>query len=153
MRAIAILVQLIVVMGGAACARGKAPEQLERAGARRNDRISREEIKVRSWTDAYEIVATLRPNWLVERGRDSFGTGTVIQVVMNGVRMGGVTALRRIPAADVEHLQYHDATAATTRGSACRRSPTARGSTSRWSGASRLSQGRSCSGRTTRSHR
>jgi hypothetical protein len=115
MRAIAILVQLIVVMSGAACARGKAPEQLERAGARRSDRIGREEITARNWTDAYEIVATLRPNWLVERGRDSFGSGTVIQVVMNGVRMGGVTSLRRIPAADVEHFQYYDATAATTR--------------------------------------
>jgi len=39
----------------------------------------------------------------------------VIQVVMNGVRMGGVTALRRLSAADVEYLQYYDATAATTR--------------------------------------
>ena len=115
MRAIAILVQLIVVMSGAGCAHGRPPEQVERAGSRRNDRISREEIKVRSWTDAYEVVATLRPNWLVERGRDSFGSGTVIQVVMNGVRMGGVTALRRIPAADVEQFQYYDATSATTR--------------------------------------
>jgi hypothetical protein len=115
MRAIAILVQLLVVMGGAACATGKAPEQRERAGARRSDRISRDEIAARSWTDAYEVVATLRPNWLVDRGRDSFGTGTVIQVVMNGVRMGGVTSLRRLPAADVEHFQYFDATSATTR--------------------------------------
>jgi hypothetical protein len=115
MRAIAILVLLVVVMGGAACAPGKPPEQMERAGARRNDRISREEIKARSWTDAYEIVATLRPNWLVDRGRDSFGSGAVLQIVMNGVRMGGVTSLRRIPAADVEHFQYYDATSATTR--------------------------------------
>jgi len=114
-RAIAILVQLIVVMGGAACAAGKPPEQLERAGSRRSDRISREEIKARNWTDVHEIVATLRPNWLADRGRDSFGSGTVIQVVMNGVRMGGVTALRRLSAADVEYLQYYDATAATTR--------------------------------------
>ena len=115
MRAIAIVVQLIVVMGGAACAAGKAPEQIERAGARRSDRISREEIKARNWTDAYELVATLRPNWLAERGRDSFGSGTVIQVVMNGARMGGVTSLRRLSASDVEYLQYFDATAATTR--------------------------------------
>ena len=115
MRAIAILVQLIVVLGGAACASGKPPEQFERAGARRSDLISREEIRVRSWTDAYEVVATLRPNWLVERGRDSFGSGTVIQVVMNGVRMGGVASLRRFPAADIEHFQYYDATSATTR--------------------------------------
>ena len=115
MRAIAILVQLIVVMGGAACAAGKAPEQLERAGARRSDRISREEIAARNWTDAYEIVATLRPNWLVDRGRDSFGSGAVIQVILNGVRMGGVASLRRLPAAEVEYAQYYDATAATTR--------------------------------------
>jgi len=115
MRAIAILVQLIVVMGGVACAAGKAPEQLERAGARRSDRIAREEIAARSWTDAYEVVATLRPNWLVDRGRDSFGSGTVIQVVMNGVRMGGVTSLRRLPATEVEYFQYYSATSATTR--------------------------------------
>lgn len=115
MRAIALLVQLIVVMSGPACAGGKPPGEIERAGARRSDRISREEITARSWTDAYEVVQTLRPQWLSERGRDSFGTGTVIQVVMNGARLGGVTALRRIPAADIEHFQYFDATAATTR--------------------------------------
>ena len=68
-----------------------------------------------SWTDAYEVVATLRPNWLADRGRDSFGSGTVVQVVMNGVRMGGVTSLRRVPATEVEHFQYYSATSATTR--------------------------------------
>jgi hypothetical protein len=115
MRARAILALLIVVTGGAACASGKPPEQNERASARRSDRISREEITARSWTDAYEVVATLRPNWLADRGRDSFGTGTVIQVVMNGVRMGGVTSLRRLPTSDIEHFQYYDATSATTR--------------------------------------
>ena len=115
MRAIALLVQLIVVIGGPACAAGKPPSQVERAGARRSDRISRDEITARSWTDAYELVQTLRPQWLSERGRDSFGTGTVIQVVMNGARLGGVAALRRFPAADIEHFQYFDATAATAR--------------------------------------
>jgi hypothetical protein len=115
MRAIALLVQLMVVMSGPACSAGKPPGQIERAGARRSDRISREEITARNWTDAYEVVQTLRPQWLTERGRDSFGTGTVIQVVMNGARLGGVTALRRTSAADIEHLQYFDATAATAR--------------------------------------
>lgn len=115
MRAIALLVQLIVVMSGPACSAGKPPSQIERAGARRSDRISSEEIRARSWTDAYELVQTLRPQWLSDRGRDSFGTGTVIQVVINGARLGGVAALRRFPAADIEHFQYYDATAATAR--------------------------------------
>ena len=116
MRAIAILVQLIVVMGGAACAAGKPSSAIERAGSRRSDQIGRDEIRARSWTDAYEVVATLRPNWLSERGRDNFGSSSSqVQVVMNGARLGGVDALRRIPAADVERFQYYDATAATTR--------------------------------------
>jgi hypothetical protein len=115
MRAMAIVLPLIVAASGLACSAGKPPAQIERAGARRSDRISREEISARAWTDAYEVVATLRPVWLVDRGRDSFGSGTVIQVVMNGARLGGVAALRRIAAADVERFQYYDATAATSR--------------------------------------
>jgi hypothetical protein len=115
MRGIAIVLSLIVVAGGLACGAGKPPSQIERAGARRSDRIAREEISARAWTDAYEVVATLRPQWLVDRGRDSFGSGTVIQVVMNGARLGGVASLRRIAAADVEHFQWYDATAATSR--------------------------------------
>ena len=115
MRAIAIVLSLSVIAGGLACSAGKPPSQLERAGARRSDRISRDEISARAWTDAYEVVATLRPQWLVDRGRDSFGSGTVIQVVMNGARLGGVAALRRIAPADIEHVQYYNATAATSR--------------------------------------
>lgn len=115
MRALSIVLSLSVVAGGLACSAGKPPSQIERAGARRSDRIARDEIATRAWTNAYEIVATLRPQWLADRGRDSFGSGTVIQVVMNGARLGGVAALRRIAAADVEQFQYWDATAATSR--------------------------------------
>ena len=115
MRSISIVVALIVVSSGLACSAGKPPAQAERAGGRRSDRISRDEIATRNWTDAYEIVATLRPQWLVDRGRDSFGSGTVIQVVMNGARLGGVAALRRVAAPDIEYAQYHNATAATAR--------------------------------------
>ena len=115
MRAMAIVLSLGVFAGGLACGAGKPPSQIERAGARRSDRIGRDEINARAWTNAYEVVATLRPVWLVDRGRDSFGSGTVIQVVMNGARLGGVAALRRIAAADVEQFQYYDATAATSR--------------------------------------
>ena len=115
MRAMTIVLSLTVLATGLACSAGKPPSQMERAGSRRNDRISREEITARGWTDAYEVVATLRPQWLVDRGRDSFGSGTVIQVVINGARMGGVAALRRMTAADIDHLQYYNATAATSR--------------------------------------
>ena len=115
MRAIAIVLSMSILTGGLACTAGKPPSQIERAGARRSDRIGRDEITARAWTDAYEVVATLRPQWLVDRGRDSFGSGTVIQVVMNGARLGGVAALRRIAPADVEHLQWYDATSATSR--------------------------------------
>ena len=115
MRAIAIVVYLSVVASGLACSAGKPPSQVERAGARRSDRISRDEIAARAWTNAYEVVATLRPQWLVDRGRDSFGSGTVIQVVMNGARLGGVATLRRLAAADIEQFQYYDATSAASR--------------------------------------
>ena len=115
MRATAIVVSLVVAASALACSAGKPPSQIERAGARRSDRISRDEITARAWTDAYEIVATLRPQWLVDRGRDSFGASTVIQVVMNGARLGGATALRRLSAADIERMQWYDATAATSR--------------------------------------
>jgi hypothetical protein len=115
MRAMSIVLCLSIVSSGLACSAGKPPSQIERAGARRSDRISRDEITARAWTNAYEVVATLRPQWLVDRGRDSFGSGTVIQVVMNGARLGGVAVLRRLAAADIETVQYYDATAAASR--------------------------------------
>ena len=64
MRAIAIVLSMSILTGGLACTAGKPPSQIERAGARRSDRIGRDEITARAWTDAYEVVATLRQaNW------------------------------------------------------------------------------------------
>ena len=117
MRAISLLLAILLVGApGMGCSHStQSAGKIERANARRNDRISREEIDTRNWTDAYELVATLRPTWLSVRGQDSFGSSAVIQVLLNGARLGGVPTLRQVALADIQYLQYHDGTAATAR--------------------------------------
>ena len=117
MRALSLVLALLAFGAtGLGCASSsQSAGQIERAGARRSDRISREEIEARHWTDAYELVATLRPTWLSDRGQDSFGSSAIIQVLLNGARLGGVTTLRQVAIADIQYLQYHDGTAATAR--------------------------------------
>jgi hypothetical protein len=117
MRVLSLLLSLFAfgAIGLGCSSSSQSAGQIERAGARRSDRISREEIEARHWTDAYELVATLRPTWLSNRGQDSFGSSAVIQVLLNGAQLGGVATLRQVAIADIQYLQYHDGTAATAR--------------------------------------
>ena len=112
---IVFLLPALLLCGGVACTSGAAQPRAENPTPRRTDRITREEIAERNWASIYDMIATLRPLWLSERGRDSFGSGAAIQVVMNGQRLGGVAALRRITPGEVEHVQHYDAASATSR--------------------------------------
>lgn len=106
---------LCLTAATSACMQSRAGDPVERASSRRMDLITREEIESQHWANAYELVAALRPNWLNERGPDSFGTPAELQVHFNGVRAGGIATLRQMIVTEVVYLEYIDPIAATAR--------------------------------------
>jgi len=61
------------------------------------------------------MIAALRGNWLQERGPDSFALTSEIQVLVDGMRLGGVDMLRSHPVGSVVRAQYYDPIAAAAR--------------------------------------
>jgi hypothetical protein len=110
---------LLAALGVAACA---AASQGGQSGGRRSNVITAEEIASVTASNAYEVVQRLRSQWLVTRGvattRDPSVEGTPsggIVVYLDGVRMGGVEALRDISVEQIRELRFIDAKDATTR--------------------------------------
>lgn len=84
--------------------------------------ITAEEIASISASNAYEVVQRLRSQWLITRGAAGTREPTLegglsggIVVYLDGVRRGGVDALREIPVEQIRELRYIDAKDATTR--------------------------------------
>ena len=101
----------LVVLGLAACASGGG------GTSGRRDVITYEQIQSVSVSTALELIERLRPEYVRGRGRTSFdGPDAVLPVVyVDGVRAGGIEALRSIAATDVREIRYVNATDATTR--------------------------------------
>jgi hypothetical protein len=93
----------------AACAAGNLG-----ASADRNV-ISREEIVDTPASTAYELVQSLRPQWL--RLREEFGIGRSndLVVYLDNARMGGRASLREIGLGSIHSLRYFDPAAANLR--------------------------------------
>lgn len=98
----------------------------------RNAPLGPEEIQRARASNAYEIVQSLRPLWLEERGRNSYaetarvgsydkmGAAVIpgeatIKVYLDGAQVGGVNALRQVPASTVRSIEYLDPAAAALR--------------------------------------
>jgi hypothetical protein len=64
---------------------------------------------------AYDVIESMRSNWLSSRGPNSFQAPTEVQVYLDGVRMGGVETLRTIDLRPVTYIRYFDGIAATAR--------------------------------------
>lgn len=68
---------------------------------------------------AYDAVARLRPNWLASHGVTSGGASAAATetatVWVDGQEMGGLNALRNIPAYHVASMRYYDVTQAGAR--------------------------------------
>ena len=80
------------------------------------DLITKEQIEATHQKDAYSVVASLRSNWLRERGSDSITRDpTKVQVYLDNVRMGTVDALKSIRIESVEYIQHYDSNAASAR--------------------------------------
>lgn len=77
--------------------------------------ITTEEIRELGRLSAYQVVQRLQPQWLRSRGVDSFFSDNGVVVYVDGQRVGGVDALRRIQAPNVQQIERLDSRQATTR--------------------------------------
>ena len=99
-----VLVLSAVLVG---CTSAATPDPAQRPH-RQHDLLTQEEIRDRHYTNVYDAVAGLRPNWLRTRGRTSVRNpeaGKVL-VFMNGSLVGDVRSLRQFDVADVLTLQH-----------------------------------------------
>ena len=127
MRRISTLVVSLALVAGCASAGGGA-------GGKTVDRnvITADEIHGSSATNAYDVVARLRPQFLRTRGtiptggmtsRNDAGStqegqlaGTVqIAVYLDDTVLGSLDALKQIEAASIQEIRYYNASDATTK--------------------------------------
>jgi hypothetical protein len=85
-------------------------------GPRRDaDRITRAEIMGTTFGSAYEVVQSLRPQWLRSRAAPTLISPNEVVVYVDNIRLGGVQALQSVRASDLETLERIDAPTATQR--------------------------------------
>lgn len=68
-------------------------------------------------TDAYDLIQSLRPEWLVTRGTVSMtgATSSEIRIYVNDASYGGPGALRAISVTDIQRITKLSPSQATTR--------------------------------------
>lgn len=84
------------------------------AGSDRN-RITLAEVEATNQPNAYDIVRTLRPNWLQARGPSSIKARVPVQVYVDGTRLGGPRTLQTVPKVAIEEIRYYSPAAAQAR--------------------------------------
>lgn len=77
--------------------------------------ITRDEIAANHFVTAYDVVEGTHQSWFQTRGPDSFASPTQVIVYLDGVRLGGIAALRNIPAGDVAYIRHYNGIDATAR--------------------------------------
>lgn len=96
----------------AACASNPAPADRPRFDA---SLITREQILEGQFTNAYDAVKILRGSWLNTVRPESFRYPAVIQVYLDGVRLGDVSALSTVQTLPIQYIRYYNAQDATSR--------------------------------------
>ena len=112
MQARVYLLVAALACAGVGCAGNTAGD-----GTRRDaNLITYEEVSETHFTNAYELINALRPNWLQARSQ-SIGTRSagLPVIYVDGSRMGTVEFLRQIPAGQVQTAQFLRAPEATSR--------------------------------------
>jgi hypothetical protein len=87
-------------------------------GGARVDRnlLTRDQILETNRQNAFEVVESLRSNWLRTRGPTSLNSRDAqVQVYIDDNRLGGVETLRTINTAMVQYIRWYDGIAATGR--------------------------------------
>ena len=93
-----------------------APSQVQRPTQDRQ-MITQDEIDATRAANAYDVIHSLRGNFLSQRGETSFSatSSAYPTVYVDGMRFGGVDALRGIPARQVATIRLYRSWDATTR--------------------------------------
>ena len=107
-----------------------APLSAQSSTKRDRNRITEEEVRGSSAQNVYDLVRTLRPQWLRTRGNKTMSTERAsgadgqdyaqiatpeIIVYMDGIRFGKDADLRTLSASEIASLQFLDASSATQR--------------------------------------
>jgi hypothetical protein len=82
-----------------------------------SDYVTSVEIAAIGATNAYDLINRLRPRWLRTQAPGSISGGVrsqVIAVYLDGVRLGGLDALRSLSTTGFQSMRYYDATRAAT---------------------------------------
>lgn len=97
------------------CATTDADKQ--RGSRAQLNQITAEEIAAINLSSAFDVVQSLRPNWLRERGPVSLRNPQANQVVIyvDGTRLGGMEFLRQIRAGTIASMEYLSGPEATFR--------------------------------------
>lgn len=102
-----------------AAAPAAAPEQAAAPAARRprrdRNKITAEELAGRTEADLLSYLQGARPQWLRVRGKGSINLSEEVWVYRDGVKIGGVGALRQIRTNEIREIQYMDGPQATQR--------------------------------------
>ena len=96
----------------AACSSNPAPSNRARFDS---SLITREQIVDGRFTNAYDVVKTLRGSWLNSVRPESFRYPAAIQVYLDGVRLGDVSALSTVQTLPVQYIRFYNAQDATSR--------------------------------------
>jgi len=96
----------------AACSANPAPVDRPRFDA---SLITREQIVQGQFTNAYDAVKMLRGSWLNTVRPESFRYPSVIQVYLDGVRIGDPSALSTVQTLPIQYIRYYSAQDATSR--------------------------------------
>jgi len=99
-------------------ARSAAVEVAPAAPRPRHDRnvLTAEDFANRHDASAYDLVRALRPGWLRGvRGASSLRMNISLVVYRDGMRVGGVSALREINPDSIREIRFYDAIDATQR--------------------------------------
>jgi hypothetical protein len=119
MRRIALVLVLLLALPACAHAPQEgaaAPAPAPRQQRRQRDLLTLEEIQSRDWVSLYDLVSTLRANWLNLRGSDTInGPQETVKVLLDGVPIGGIEQLHQQGVMGVQYLQYFDPVSASGR--------------------------------------
>lgn len=110
-RSVRWLSMLVVALAVTACASaGTAGQRVDR------NLLTRDQILETNKQNAFDVVETLRSNWLRSRGPTSLTQQSAeVQVYIDDNRLGGVETLRSINTSLVQYIRHFDGIAATGR--------------------------------------
>lgn len=94
------------------CTGHNSGERGERGG---RSVISAAQMQATGHADMYQVIQSLRPEWLRQQGATSFRGQEEVLVYLDGNRMGGVESLRQIVTRSVSTAQFLSGLEATQR--------------------------------------